>query len=70
MRPSDALTGVEAGQMEMLPPTSVTLRELSGYTSVDEAIGAAGRRVMAAIMPGVERVDGELYFVDMFGPPR
>jgi 8-oxo-dGTP pyrophosphatase MutT (NUDIX family) len=70
MRPSDALAGVEAGQMEMLPPTSVTLRELSGYAGVDDAIAAAGRRVITAVMPGVERVDGELYFVDVSGPPR
>jgi 8-oxo-dGTP pyrophosphatase MutT (NUDIX family) len=70
MRPSDALAGVEAGQMEMLPPTSVTLRELSAYTGVDAAIAAAERREITAILPGVERVDGELYFVDMFGPRR
>jgi 8-oxo-dGTP pyrophosphatase MutT (NUDIX family) len=70
MRPSEALAGVEAGQMEMLPPTSVTLRELSGYTGVDAAIAAAERRVVTAILPGVQRVDGELYFVDMFGSER
>jgi hypothetical protein len=61
---------VDAGQMEMLPPTSVTLRELSGYTGVDDAIAAAGARVITTILPGVRRVDGELYFVDMFGPRR
>jgi 8-oxo-dGTP pyrophosphatase MutT (NUDIX family) len=70
MRPSEALAGVESGQMEMLPPTSVTLRELSAYTGVDAAIAAAERRVITTILPGVERVDGELYFVDMFGPER
>jgi 8-oxo-dGTP pyrophosphatase MutT (NUDIX family) len=70
MRPSDALARVDAGQMEMLPPTSVTLRELSGYTGVDDAIAAAGARVITTILPGVRRVDGELYFVDMFGPRR
>ena len=70
MRPAEALAGAEAGQMEMLPPTSVTLRELSGYTHVDAAIAAAERRVITAVLPGVQRVDGELYFVDMFGPSR
>jgi 8-oxo-dGTP pyrophosphatase MutT (NUDIX family) len=68
MRPLDALAALETGSMQMLPPTSVTLRELAGFSHGDAAIGAAASRVITTVRPGVRRVDGELYFTDMFGP--
>jgi 8-oxo-dGTP pyrophosphatase MutT (NUDIX family) len=70
MRPSDALAAVHSGEMEMLVPTYVTLSELVGYTGTPEAIAAAASRVISTIMPGVARIDGELYFTDLSGPER
>jgi 8-oxo-dGTP pyrophosphatase MutT (NUDIX family) len=70
MRPSDALAGVDSGEMEMLSPTYVTLSELTGYGAVADAIAAAPSRVITAIMPGVVLVDGVLYFTDMPQPRR
>lgn len=68
MRPADALAAVDAGEMEMLPPTSITLREISAYPSPAEAIEAAGSRVIATIMPRGEIVDGEVVLTDTAGP--
>jgi hypothetical protein len=42
----------------MLPPTIVTLRELSAYSGVDDAMAAAGERdPAAAVMPRIELAD-------------
>jgi 8-oxo-dGTP pyrophosphatase MutT (NUDIX family) len=70
MRPSDALAGVDGGEMQMLPPTYVTVAELAGYRSSAQAVAAAGSRVIATVMPGVEWVDGELYFTETPEPRR
>ncbi len=65
MRPRDALDGVEAATMRMLPPTSVTLDELSAHATPDAAMAAAAARVITTIMPDVSVVDGELVFTHM-----
>jgi 8-oxo-dGTP pyrophosphatase MutT (NUDIX family) len=67
MRPQDALAGVASGGMRMFPPTYVTLKEMARYASPEEAVSAGGTRVITTIMPGVERVDGELFFTHMDG---
>jgi 8-oxo-dGTP pyrophosphatase MutT (NUDIX family) len=60
MRPADALAELTAGRIAMLPPTSVTLRELAGYGSVGAALAAtAGRDAATPILPrAVRDVDG------------
>jgi 8-oxo-dGTP pyrophosphatase MutT (NUDIX family) len=67
MRPQDALAGVASGAMRMFAPTYVTLKEMAGYPSPEEAVAAADTRVITTVMPGVERVDGELFFTHMDG---
>jgi 8-oxo-dGTP pyrophosphatase MutT (NUDIX family) len=67
MRPQEALAGVASGAMEMFAPTYVTLTEMAAYASPEEAVAAADTRVITTIMPGVEQVDGELYFTHMDG---
>lgn len=69
MRPSDALAGADMGELQMLPPTYVTLSELAIYVDPREAIAAAAARVITTIMPGVELIDGELFFTEGSGTP-
>jgi 8-oxo-dGTP pyrophosphatase MutT (NUDIX family) len=51
LRPADAVAGFERGDLAMLPPTIVTMRELSSYGSVDEILVAADQREIRMIMP-------------------
>lgn len=63
LRPAEAMARAEAGEILMLPPTSVTLGELAGYDSVEEVLAAAaGRDAATPILPRVE--------VDPDGTPR
>jgi hypothetical protein len=59
MTSADAMAGVDSGTMLMLPPTYITLRELTGFSSADEVIAAAAERQIVTVVPGVEIVDGE-----------
>lgn len=59
VRPDEALAAVDSGEMAMLPPTYVTLRDLAGFDSVDDALAGASDRRITAIVPGVQIVDGE-----------
>jgi 8-oxo-dGTP pyrophosphatase MutT (NUDIX family) len=45
--PADAVAGYLAGELPMLPPTAVTLRELSGLASIEEIREAAEDRDLA-----------------------
>ncbi len=45
--------------MLMLPPTYITLRELTGFTSADQVLAAATERRIVTVVPGVEIVDGQ-----------
>jgi 8-oxo-dGTP pyrophosphatase MutT (NUDIX family) len=54
MTAADAVTGVDSGAMLMLPPTYVTLRELSAFSSVDDVMSAAVARRIVTVLPGVE----------------
>lgn len=50
--PAEAVAGYLAGELPMLPPTAVTLRELSGLTTVEDIVRAAdGRDLSAPILP-------------------
>ena len=44
MRPAEALRRRDAGEIEIAPPTFVSLSELCGFGAVDEALGAIQRR--------------------------
>jgi 8-oxo-dGTP pyrophosphatase MutT (NUDIX family) len=59
MRPSAACDGVDRGEMAMLPPTYVTVRELTAYRSADEALAGAAGRTITTVTPGVEIVGEE-----------
>jgi 8-oxo-dGTP pyrophosphatase MutT (NUDIX family) len=49
-----------AGGYAMLPPTTVTLRELSGYSEIEDVMAAAGERDPAsATMPSIDLTDGD-----------
>jgi 8-oxo-dGTP pyrophosphatase MutT (NUDIX family) len=53
--PAAALARMEAGDIAMLPPTSVTLGALAGFGSVAEVLAAAaGRDAASPVMPRVE----------------
>jgi 8-oxo-dGTP pyrophosphatase MutT (NUDIX family) len=54
MAPADALVGVEAGSMVMLPPTYITLREIGAFETVEGAWSAAAERSIVPVVPGVE----------------
>lgn len=47
VRPAEALDRYAAGEIAMLPPTSVTLRELTPYASIAGALAAAADRDVA-----------------------
>ncbi|HWC36147.1 MAG TPA: NUDIX hydrolase [Mycobacteriales bacterium] len=51
MRPHDALAGNERGEMMLMPPTLASLRDLTAYASVDEALAAAAERNVTRILP-------------------
>lgn len=55
MRPGDALDGVGAGRMAMLPPTVGTLRGVGGFPDAAAVLRAARERVIEPIMPGVQQ---------------
>jgi 8-oxo-dGTP pyrophosphatase MutT (NUDIX family) len=65
IRPADALERCAAGDLPMLPPTAVTLRELAGYADPAGLLaGAASRDPGAPTTPRVERTaDGSLRLV-------
>ena len=56
MTAADAVAGVDAGAMGMLPPTYIALREMAAYPTVAATLAAARRRVIRKVVPGVEIV--------------
>ncbi|MGH3471658.1 MAG: NUDIX hydrolase [Nocardioidaceae bacterium] len=59
LSPGAAIAGVDSGALAMLAPTYVTLKELAGFETADEAVDAAGTRTIVTVVPGVEIIDGE-----------
>lgn len=53
VRPSDAVERGQRGELAMLPPTLVTLAELSGERSVTAALHAAARRDLTPFTPKI-----------------
>jgi hypothetical protein len=58
MRPVRALERRDAGEIEVAPPTFVTLHELSHSGSVDHALDAARAREPEHFSTAIARVDG------------
>lgn len=65
LAPAGALRRFEAGEIMMLPPTSVTLGELARHDSVSAVLAAAvGRDTATPVVPRVERdADGTIRLV-------
>jgi 8-oxo-dGTP pyrophosphatase MutT (NUDIX family) len=59
MHPHAACAGVDDGSMAMLPPTYVTVQELTAYTTAAAALEAAAGRTITTVTPGVEIVGEE-----------
>jgi 8-oxo-dGTP pyrophosphatase MutT (NUDIX family) len=53
LTPQAAIELHERGELEMLPPTITTLRELAEYTSVTDVLTAAAARDIAPLLPRV-----------------
>ena len=51
IRPRDALLAQQAGELDLPPPTWVTLHQLSGYHAVDEILTAATRAPAEFFIP-------------------
>lgn len=58
MRPADALVRRDADEIELAPPTWVTLHELSEYTDVAQAMAATRAREPEAYSTRVARAEG------------
>lgn len=70
LRPAEALARFERRELQLLPPTSVTLREIAALTSVADVLQAAESRQITPIQPtivrdsagiGVVLPDGEVF---------
>jgi hypothetical protein len=60
MRPVDAMSAAEEGEVAMLPPTWSVLADLATYGTVAEALEAAEARALATVTPGWVDDGGEL----------
>jgi 8-oxo-dGTP pyrophosphatase MutT (NUDIX family) len=60
MRPAEALGRREAREIELAPPTYVTLVELGGFGSVDRALAAARARTPERFTTRIAKVEGGL----------
>src|SRR5689334_19856120 len=58
LRPGAALDAAEAGEITLLPPTAVTLRELAAHQDVDGIL--ARRRIIAPRLPRVTVENGKV----------
>lgn len=63
MRPADAVTAVESGELLMLPPTYVCCRDLAPYDDVAAILTAAGSRTIHPVLPTV-RIDGDQAYLE------
>jgi 8-oxo-dGTP pyrophosphatase MutT (NUDIX family) len=64
IRPSDALGRVAAGEIAMLPPTMLTLREVAACRDLPGVLAAAAQRDLTPVAPRLEWLaDGGARFV-------
>jgi 8-oxo-dGTP pyrophosphatase MutT (NUDIX family) len=65
MAAADAVDGIADGSMEMLPPTSVTIKQLASHTGVVDVLDAARDRLVNTVRPGVALLDGQPVLTDI-----
>jgi 8-oxo-dGTP pyrophosphatase MutT (NUDIX family) len=65
MATADAVAGIADGSMEMLPPTSVTIKQLASQERVADVLNAARDRAVNTVRPGVALLDGQPVFTDI-----
>jgi 8-oxo-dGTP pyrophosphatase MutT (NUDIX family) len=53
LTPAEAIDLYERGELDMLPPTIITLRELAEYASTSEVLSAAAGRDIAPVLPRI-----------------
>ncbi len=58
-RPSSAVAAFRRGELPMMPPTVLTLQEMSAYSTVDEILAAADERTITPILPLLVGGDGQ-----------
>lgn len=59
VRPAEALSRVDTGELTMMPPTVACLRAIERFTTTDDALAAAAEVVdVPAILPRLVKVDG------------
>ncbi|MCU1463043.1 MAG: ADP-ribose pyrophosphatase [Acidimicrobiales bacterium] len=63
VRPADAISRRDAGEIELAPPTWVSLWRLSSATTVDEALGAARRVEAERFETHIGKVDDDIVAV-------
>lgn len=51
VRPADALASLERGEIVMVPPTAITLREIATHDTVDDVLAAAEGRAIQPVTP-------------------
>jgi hypothetical protein len=61
LKPADAVARARAGELSVLPPTMVTLLELSAYDSVADVLAAD--REVSPRLPEAAIVDDEVYLL-------
>lgn len=61
LRPADAVAASQSGEMFILPPTLVTLHELTEYEHVADVLAA--ERKIVPFEPTAEIIDGDAYLV-------
>ncbi|MBO0877715.1 MAG: hypothetical protein J2P19_30435, partial [Pseudonocardia sp.] len=67
-RPADALADWKADRIELLPPTWVTLEQLTEQPDVAAALGASDTRTITPLIPKVRR-EGDRLVVTLPGEP-
>jgi 8-oxo-dGTP pyrophosphatase MutT (NUDIX family) len=60
IRPGEAATGYDKGDLTMMPPTISTLRGLIPYGSAAEALSAAPERDLTPVLARASLADGEI----------
>jgi 8-oxo-dGTP pyrophosphatase MutT (NUDIX family) len=68
VRPADAITAFEAGELQLMPPTITNLRFLEACATVADAMTAARAvGVPPVILPKLRRMDGRMVGISMPG---
>ena len=58
MRPEKALAAQKAGEIELPPPTFVSITKLAAFQTVDEALSRLAEREPEVFFPRIQKVSG------------